>query len=447
MNVGQRLKCRIHQFFPDSLLMKLDQVCKNKLISDNNKKVKIILNEVLPQYNLNYRVLGPGTNRLAILVDGYAFKIAVDHLGVKDNWAEFALCKELYPFVTKVYECNGLIAVHEYVKVMSKTEFTDRRSEIANILSNFAPDWLIGDVGTIAKNYLNWGLREDDEPVILDFAYFYHINWSDVHCDFVHQNGTVCDGEYRYNNNYSYLVCNRCGHKALFTDILGRLTSNYELENIQLSKKGATKVSRNVTEVEADKTITVSSLGYADLFTNPGISGSWYPNEGENEMTGKELWKEEKMDIDQTYMDELAFIASMSNDAPQPKSVEELNADDDYELETTAGEYVDDSDPQHILEDDDIHVGDELHLTSLPESQPVVDDVTEEYNNPPAVIQPTEPGIVTPEPTQDDKPSSFVKVIKPERPPLSPDQRADYAKLVAELVGPEIENMGGTTNF
>lgn len=430
--MGQRLKCRIHQFFPDSLLMKLDKLCKNKLISDNNKKVSIILDEILPQYDLNFRVLGPGTNRLAILVDGYAFKIAVDHLGVQDNWAEFALCKELYPYVTKVYECNGLIAVHEYVKVMSKTEFMNRQSEIANILSNFAPDWLIGDVGTIAKNYLNWGMRDDDEPVILDFAYFYHINWADVHCDFVHQNGTVCDGDYRYNKNYSYLVCNRCGHKATFTEILGRLSSNYELENIQLSKKGATKVTRNVTEVEANKTITTSSLGYTDpLPVRPEFDDFWYSEEGEIDMSNNDFLSGQEMTIDEAYERALAFAASMCSN-PEQKTVEELNNDEDYALETELEQDDDVSDISDQTDEDfevDVLPG-QINFVmdaDLPESdsddEPVSPSGDEQIQ-----VNPTQ----TENPVQDEQPSvtSFVKVIKPTS--ISEDKRAELIQELCE---------------
>ena len=116
------IRSRILQFMNEDLLTKLNSIALDVLIPDNNTKMNLYI-AAFEEYDIPYQELGPGTNRGAFLIDGYVFKIAFDKAGIKDNFAELSLSQQLQPFVTKCYECNGLIAVQEYVTVISKEEF------------------------------------------------------------------------------------------------------------------------------------------------------------------------------------------------------------------------------------------------------------------------------------------------------------------------------------
>ena len=87
------------------MLKAIHQVTDDPTIPDNNSKIDII-NELLTRFEIDYVPIGPGTNRYAILIDGVVFKIALDDWGMRDNLNEFAMSRELQPYVIKVYEVN-----------------------------------------------------------------------------------------------------------------------------------------------------------------------------------------------------------------------------------------------------------------------------------------------------------------------------------------------------
>ncbi len=230
------IKSRIHKFFSKELMLELDKICNDKFISDNNKKVDLMC-AVLDKYDVNYTELGPGTNRFAILIDGYVFKIALDKKAKKDNLMEFSMSRELLPFVTKVYETNGLIMVAEYVTVISKEEFLQNKEKIRGILSILAEGYLLGDVGSITKNYMNWGYRDDGELVILDFAFIYRVIGNEMRCHGKNKAGEECHEFLNYDENYDMLVCPHCGKKYSFMDIRRRIDLKIEEQEIINSKR------------------------------------------------------------------------------------------------------------------------------------------------------------------------------------------------------------------
>ena len=248
------LTSRILQHMSVELLIELDKICKDVTISDNNIKVDKMV-EVLDKYDVNYSELGPGTNRFAILIEGYVFKIAMDRLGVKDNWAEFSLTQELQPFVIKVYECNGLIIVTEYVTVISKDEFIKRKDEIRRILSTIADRYLLGDVGTVSKNFMNWGYRDTGELTILDFAYIYRIKGEEMICGGKNKAGDICQSFLNYDENFHNLMCPTCGKKYIFTDIRAKIDPDYEKSEIDYIKQVAEVVTEPRTSIVKTNTV------------------------------------------------------------------------------------------------------------------------------------------------------------------------------------------------
>lgn len=222
----------------------------------------------------------PGTNRFAILIDGYVFKIAMDKAGIRDNLAEFSLSQELQPFVIKVYECNGLIITTEYVTVISKEEFNNSKEEIRHILSYLSEGYLLGDVGSINKNYMNWGYRDDGSLIILDFAYIYRVLGEEMLCNGVNKDGSICEAILEYDENFDKLICPNCRKKYTFHDIRRRISKEYESKELETIKQIAIKVDKPIQEV-TNNAIEINS----NTNTNNGgimTMGTNYNNEHED---------------------------------------------------------------------------------------------------------------------------------------------------------------------
>ena len=173
--------------------------------------------ELLNKHNVDYVELGPGTNRLAVLIDNYVFKIALDKWGMRDNLNEFTVSQELQPYVVKTYETNELISVCEYVTLISREEFEEQKDVIRSILSILAESYLLGDVGTVSKNFCNWGYRDNGELVILDFAYIYRVQGDELLCS---KDQSILE----YDENFHNLRCPTCGKKYTFMDVRRKIT-------------------------------------------------------------------------------------------------------------------------------------------------------------------------------------------------------------------------------
>lgn len=216
----------IHQYFTKDIYIELMKITMISGI-DNNKK-GLLIKDLLRNNNIPFSGLGPGTNRMAVMINGYAVKFALDKDGMIDNRREMLYTGELQPYVIKVYECtpNGLIAVCEFVEVFSIDDFHEYRSEMNEILEVITSNHLTGDVGITGKNYVNWGKRSDGSICILDFAYCYNVKYSVFVCS--------CndDAILKFDDLYVNLVCPYCGRKYTFGDIRRRITKQQQEEEI-----------------------------------------------------------------------------------------------------------------------------------------------------------------------------------------------------------------------
>jgi hypothetical protein len=213
----------------------------------------------LEEYNIPYQELGPGTNRGAFLIDGYVFKIAFDKAGMNDNFSELSLSQQLQPFVTKCYECsgNGLIAVQEYVTVISKEEFNNSKEEVRQILSHLAESYLLGDVGSVTKNFMNWGYREDGSLVILDYAYIYRVIGDELLCGGINPDDTFCQYPLDYDINFHKLICPKCRKEYTFHEIRRRISQEYEEKEREMIKNIAYKVTQPSQKVNKNIDTTI----------------------------------------------------------------------------------------------------------------------------------------------------------------------------------------------
>lgn len=387
---------RIHQFFPKELMIKLNNICNDVLISDNNTKVDKMV-QLLDEYGLPYSELGPGTNRFAIMIDGYVFKIAMDRDGVRDNLAEFSMSIELQPFVTKIYECNGLIIVAEYVTVISKDEFQRSKEELQQILVHLSQGYLLGDVGTISKNFMNWGYRPDGSLVILDFAYIYRVIGEEMLCDNILDDNNKCGAMLEYDENYHKLVCPRCRRKYIFHEIRRRINKDYEKRELETIKKIAIK-------------LTEPTLDVKDVTKLHEIQNS---NEGDKDMKQRDFYnndaitEEEALDSYQEAMEAILNMKKGSNKAcekntpdigvphftPKPYiDDEELVEEDDPDDYETIGDFLDELSVREDECDDDSEDDDEEEYydeSSYAVVDPDADDDECEPESIPAVVEPS----------------------------------------------------------
>lgn len=209
-----QLKSKIKEVFSDELLKLFASVCDTRRIDSAHKKMKLI-QQLLKKYEIPYQPLGGATNRIALMINGYTFKFALDRQGYKDNLMEYALSEELQPYVTKTYETSGYIIVAECIRMMTLEEWHLRAGDIKKVLEMLAQDYLLGDVGYIKKNFTNWGVRDDGSVVILDYAYCHRATENLFTCE-------VCgSGVLRYDSTYTFLKCSNatvCTAKYEYTE-------------------------------------------------------------------------------------------------------------------------------------------------------------------------------------------------------------------------------------
>jgi len=164
----EQLRSRIYENFSEQDMRILLNICTSTKIADNNMKVKLLIKYLEPK---GFDAIGSGTNRFTMFKDGYAFKFALDHYGYDDNETEFNMSKRLFPFgATKTYETNGLVNVSEFVNVMNKSIFVKNKKRIRSILRSLSRWFLFADLGTVARNYKNWGFDNYGEIRFLDYG-------------------------------------------------------------------------------------------------------------------------------------------------------------------------------------------------------------------------------------------------------------------------------------
>lgn len=260
----KKIRSRIMEIFDKEILKEMYElqskrltwgmVRKQRTKVEYTAKMKVqdmtnILTKYLSTKGYSFSFPGAGTNRMTVLIDGYIYKIALDQDGYIDNLNEFILSKEAQPYVTKTYETNGLIAVAEYVTLISYEEFVEKKSKILEILDDISREYLIGDMGWTQKNYANWGYRKNsDDLVILDFGHMHRLSGEKLLCK-------ECCSILQYNSTYTKLKCLDCGKEEEFMTIKLRLSKKEERDNIDEQLKKAYQLTEPTKMVKEEDVI------------------------------------------------------------------------------------------------------------------------------------------------------------------------------------------------
>lgn len=328
--MGQvQIRSRILEIFPEECIEELYKICKNKRIVDNNTKVNAVI-MCLNKYNIDFVELGPGTNRFAILIDGYVFKIALDKWGIQDNLNELTVAEELQPFVSKTYETNQLILVAEYVTVISKEEFAQNRAKMEEILSIISEGYLLGDVGIVQKNFCNWGYRDNGELVILDYAYIYRINGEEMLCSAIvdEKTGKRCGAMLQYDSNYHNMFCPKCRAKYTTIDIRRKITAEHEKHENEMAKQMAYAVTKPLT-IFNDEQQTVDETQETLKEAND-MSRKKLFNGFEDEIEAMEVDAFSEYDQEESILEALAV---MNDDEDEENETDIVVFDEDTETE------------------------------------------------------------------------------------------------------------------
>lgn len=246
--------------FEPELLKLIACITDTRLIDSNQRKMKL-LQQLLVSYGVQFEVLGGATNRIALLIDTYAVKFAMDQEGYHDNFMEYSLSAELQPYVTKTYETNGYILIAECVKTMTLEEFNFRRSDIKNVLHTVAQEYLLGDVGLVKRNFTNWGIRDNGSVCILDYAYMHRATEGLFTCE---QCG---DGFLSYSEDFTKLICSNksvCGKSYTYDDRKRIQGTQVDIDMIEENKNASIVMGKGVTE----KKLTTS---VGDILLDPDV--------------------------------------------------------------------------------------------------------------------------------------------------------------------------------
>ena len=226
-----------------------DKSGKDVLVHDTRHIKALKFRDKLSKYfdkksDISFNFLGDGTNRMAFLVDGYVFKLALDDQGYIDNLTEFKMSREAQPYVTKTYATTGLFCVAEYVTLISYDEFVKQKMRILEILETLSSEYLLGDMGWTKKNYCNWGYRQNSKDlVILDYGHMMKIDQNKMIC-------TECGSFLSYNSTYTEIECISCHKKMDFMSMKSKISKKEEMQMIDDYLNKSVQTSEPTIEID-----------------------------------------------------------------------------------------------------------------------------------------------------------------------------------------------------
>lgn len=216
--------CYIYQLLTPQDIYQLNYIAKNKKLSSQpTTKLKMIKDIMEAR---GFKRLAGGTNRIAYKYmedQRFVIKVAYDHVGLSDNISELYNQHILKPFCTKVFEVSpcGTVGLFERViPISNREQFAQISADVFDIIVNrFLGKYILADFGT--KFFLNWGVRKNAHPVILDFPYVYELDGAKLYCnkpDLTTESG-FCGGEIDYDDGFNTLRCTKCGKTFLASEL------------------------------------------------------------------------------------------------------------------------------------------------------------------------------------------------------------------------------------
>ena len=284
---------KIKQLFNKELRHYQAAICDTKRIENNQMKMDLLI-RILQKNGIEFEGLGGATNRYVAQIDGYAVKFAVDRQGFKDNLMEYSLSSEMQPYVTRSYETNGYILIQKCIRMITPEEWRLRKSEILKILDVLGREYLLGDVGYNDINMANWGVDDDDNLRILDYAYCHRLSEDLFICP-------ACGSLLSYDSNYINLLCTdraNCHEKYSYNVIKSIQGEKIDWDTIEERETASVHIPEGQDSVEVDTDAnklldsrTIMVRNYEDLTRYRKIK------EEESKMTSLDLTDSETLSL------------------------------------------------------------------------------------------------------------------------------------------------------
>lgn len=205
-------------------ILEINKIVKSKKLSAKPKEKFSLIRDIL--YKRGFKKLAAGTNRIAFKYmedQSFIIKVAFRDVALSDNIRELYNQHLLKPFVTKVFDVTpcGTIGLFERVNpISSREQFMSVASDIYDIIINhLLGQYVIADFGS--KYFMNWGVRNNQFPVLLDFPYVFELDGSKLFCnkpDPISKLG-FCGGEIDYDDGFNFLICKKCGKNYNASDL------------------------------------------------------------------------------------------------------------------------------------------------------------------------------------------------------------------------------------
>lgn len=232
--------CNILNLLTVQDIMELNKICKNRRLAGNPKEKQNRIKQIM--MNRGFKKLAAGTNRLVFKYmedQSFVIKVPFNSVGLRDNLDELYNQQFLKPFCTKVFQVSpcGTVGMFERVHgIKNREEFQLFSSLIFDIIINkFIGQFVLADFGT--KFFMNWGIRRDAYPVLLDFPYLYELDGAKLYCnrpDPLSEHG-FCGGEIDYDSGFNHLICKKCGKTYLASEL--RLSENKKTKSILIERE------------------------------------------------------------------------------------------------------------------------------------------------------------------------------------------------------------------
>lgn len=242
-------------------IMELNKIAKSKRLSSKPKEKFNMINEIMARRG--FKKLAAGTNRLVYKFmedQSFVLKIPFCQPALTDNLNELMNQNLLRPFVTKVFEVTpcGTVGMFERANpITSREQFKSVAEDIYDIIINhLIGKYIIDDFGS--KFFMNWGIRQGQFPVLLDFPYVFELDGSKLYCNKPDPMSNIgyCGGDIDYDDAFNYLVCQKCGKTYLASDL--RLRNSKDAPIIITEQKGDIRM-KVITELKGQKAQTVDT--------------------------------------------------------------------------------------------------------------------------------------------------------------------------------------------
>lgn len=216
--------CRILNLLTIEDIMSLNSIAKSKKLSAKPIEKLNMIKNIMGRRG--FKRLSSGTNRVVFkyLEDqSFVIKVAYDSVGLSDNLNELYNQNLIRPFCTKVFDVSpcGTVGMFERVRaIRNREEFSSIAGDVYDIIVNeFVGKYVLADIGT--KFFMNWGIRQNIFPVILDFPYIYELDGAKIYCNRPdpYSKYGFCGGDIDYDDGFNHLVCKKCGKTFLASEL------------------------------------------------------------------------------------------------------------------------------------------------------------------------------------------------------------------------------------